>query len=129
LQVDSGTTLNYFPTSAADQFNAAFSPPAVYSATDGVYYVACNATKPAMDIVIAGTKFDINILDLILFNGLDAKGNEVCISGISDGGSDPSTDFYILGDTFLKNVIAVFDVGAAEMRFAAREHYISNDPV
>jgi len=123
--VDSGTTLNYFPTSAANAFNAAFDPPAVYSG--GAYYVACNATRPALDIVIAGKTFDHNPLDLILLLGQDGQGNDVCISGVSDGGSDPAQDVYILGDTFQKNVVSVFDIGAAEMRFAAREHYVSND--
>jgi hypothetical protein len=128
VQYDSGTTLNYFPTTVSQAFNAAFNPPAIYSETDGVYYVDCNASKPALDIVIGGTKFDTNPLDLILFQGLDANGNDVCITGVSDGGDDASVDFYILGDTFQKNVVSVFDVGAAELRLAAREHYTSNDP-
>jgi Eukaryotic aspartyl protease len=56
-------------------------------------------------------------LDLIL----DA-GDGTCISGI-DQGSAP----YILGDTFQKNVITVFDVGGVELSFAAHEDYTSND--
>lgn len=125
--LDSGTTLNYFPTSVANAFNAAFKPPAVYSATDGVYYVDCKAKKPALDIVIGGTKFDTNPLDVILFWGTDANGSDICITGVTDGGGLPTEDLYILGDTFQKNVISVFDVGAAQMRFVAREHYPSND--
>jgi Eukaryotic aspartyl protease len=123
--LDSGTTLNYFPTSVANAFNAAFNPPAVYSPSEGVYYVDCKAKKPAFDIVIAGTNFNINPLDVILFFGTDTNGKDICISGVGDGGVDQSV--YVLGDTFLKNVIAVFDVGAAQMAFAAREHYPSND--
>jgi hypothetical protein len=126
--VDSGTTLNYFPTSVANAFNAAFEPPAVYSEDLGAYLVDCNAKKPALDILIGGTRFDTNPLDLILLAGTDENGNDYCISGVDDGGSDPTTDVYILGDTFQKNVVSVFDLGAAEMRFAAREHYPSNDP-
>jgi Eukaryotic aspartyl protease len=125
--VDSGTTLNYFPTSAANAFNAAFDPPAVFSDTDGFYYVDCNAKKPALDIIIGGTKFDTNPLDLILYLYTDANGKDVCQSGVNDGGSVPGQP-QILGSTFLKNVVAVFDVGAGEMRFAAHEHYVSNDP-
>ncbi len=90
--------------------------------------VDCNAKKPALDILIAGTRFDTNPLDLILLAGTDANGNNLCISGVDDGGSDPTADVYILGDTFQKSVVSVFDVGAAEMKFAAREHYPSNDP-
>ena len=109
--------------------NAAFVPPAVYSENDGAYIVSCKAKAPSLAIQINGTKFGINPLDMILLAGTDANGNDICISGINDGGADPTSDVYILGDTFQKNVISVFDVGAAEMRFAGREYYPSNDPV
>ena len=39
-----------------------------------------------------------------------------CAVAIASGGSGP----YILGDVFLQNVVAVFDVGGAEMRFYAK---------
>jgi hypothetical protein len=29
---------------------------------------------------------------------------------------------YVLGDVFLKNVVAVFDIGASEMKFAAHNY-------
>lgn len=38
---------------------------------------------------------------------------------VGDGGTGP----YVLGDVFLKNVLAVFDVDDAVMQFAAREKY------
>ena len=49
---------------------------------------------------VGGQFFYINSLDMMLETGLA-----------------------VLGDVFLKNVLAVFDVGAGEMRFAAREDY------
>jgi hypothetical protein len=52
---------------------------------------------------------------------LDA-GDGTCISGIDHG--DPP---YILGDTFQKNVVTVFDVGGVELSFAPNEDYTSND--
>lgn len=122
IQVDSGTTLNYYPTSIANAVNAAFSPPATYNDTEGAYVVDCNATAPAHSITIGGTEFTINPLDMILY-----AGDNVCISGIVDGGSDVSQDLYILGDTFQKNVVSVFDVGAVEMKFAPNVNYTSND--
>ena len=121
--VDSGTTLNYYPTAIADAINAAFVPPAVYSEEDGAYLVDCNAKAPKTGVKIGGTTFDLNAADLILDAGTDENGNEVCISGIDDGGSNTSEDVYILGDVFLKNVVAVFDVGATEFRVAAHEYY------
>ena len=126
--VDSGTTLNYFPTAVADAVNAAFVPPAVYSDNEGAYIVDCKAKAPSMGIKISGTTFWTNALDMILLAGTDEDGNDVCISGIDDGGNNTAEDVYILGDTFQKNVVSVFDVGAVELRFAAREFYPSNDP-
>lgn len=126
--LDSGTTLNYMPTSIATAINEAFSPPAVYSEDDGVYIVDCKAKAPRLRIHIAGTVFHTNPLDMVVFIGTDDKGNDVCISGVDNGGDNAEEDVYILGDVFLKNVVSVFDIGAVEMRFAAREHYPSHYP-
>ncbi|MCJ1224429.1 hypothetical protein MMC12_001074 [Toensbergia leucococca] len=111
--VDSGTTLLYLPTGQADAINALFDPPAVYSDDVGAYVVDCNAKAPELGVQIGGEVFFISPLDLIL----NSEGS--CFTGVDDGGDGP----YILGDVFLKNVVAVFDVGASEMRFAAREFY------
>lgn len=112
--IDSGTTLIYLPTGIADAVNALFDPPAVYSDDEGSYIVSCSAKAPEFGVRIASETFFINSADLIL----DA-GDGTCLSGVNDAGDSLS----ILGDVFLKNVLAVFDVGASEMRFAAREYY------
>lgn len=110
--VDSGTTLLYAASAVASAMNSAFSPPATL---DGGYYsVACNATAPKFGVAIHGTTFLINGTDLILSNG-----DGTCTSGVQDGGSGP----YILGDVFMTNVVVIFDVGAAQLRFAAHESY------
>ncbi|RHZ53927.1 pepsin-like aspartic protease [Aspergillus thermomutatus] len=115
--VDSGTTLNYYPNSIADAINAAFSPSAVYDNNEGAYVVDCNAKPPVHGVTIGGSTFYINPMDMILPGGTDNKGNKICISGINAGG-DAGQGIFVLGGTFLRNVVAVFDVGAAEMRFA-----------
>lgn len=125
--VDSGTTLNYLPTNITNAINNAFNPPAVYTESDGAYIVDCKAKPPAVAITIGGTVFHTNPLDMILLAGTDISGKDVCISGIDDGGDNPDEDVYILGDVFQKNVVTVFDIGATEMRFAAREFYKSDD--
>ncbi|KAF7712948.1 Acid protease [Penicillium ucsense] len=125
--IDSGTTLNFYPTEFANQVNAAFNPPAVYDSSQGAYVVDCHAKPPKHGVTINGKTFHINPLDMILDAGTDSNGKKLCISGITDGGSSSTQDLFILGDTFQKNVVTVFDVGAAEMRFAAREYYKSND--
>ncbi|TVY32137.1 putative aspartic-type endopeptidase, partial [Lachnellula occidentalis] len=116
--IDSGTTLNYIPTSAAAAINAAFVPPAKYSAAGGAYIVACNATVPAVSVVIEGTAFPIHALDMVLRNS-----DGTCVSAWNDGGASSSRDLYILGEAFMKNVVSLFDVGAASMQFAGREFY------
>lgn len=125
--VDSGTTLNYLPTTMANAVNKAFVPAAVYSSDEGAYVVSCTATPPVFGIEIGGTIFYTNPLDMIFLVGTDDDGNDVCISGIDDGGSDIAKDIYILGGTFQKSVVTVFDVGAGVLQFAARENYTSND--
>jgi aspergillopepsin I len=77
--VDSGTTLNYFPTKVAYEINNAFRPRAVYSADDGAFLVNCNAKPPTFGINIAGVVLYTNPLDMILHAGTDAKGKKcVC---------------------------------------------------
>ncbi len=124
--VDSGTTLNYVPTAVATKINAAYSPAATYSSTYGAYVVSCTATAPAVSIDIAGTQFPINPLDMIL-QTTDDNGKTICITGWEDGGSSASEDIFILGDVFQKNVVTLFDVGAATLQFAGREFYSSDD--
>jgi hypothetical protein len=50
--------------------------------------------------------------------GLDPSQGR--ISGIQDGGNGESDGALVLGDVFLKSVLAVFDVDAGEMRIAAK---------
>ncbi|OQV05013.1 hypothetical protein CLAIMM_09817 [Cladophialophora immunda] len=114
--VDSGTTLMYVPTQDSKVINGLFDPPA--RVEEGLYLVNCNATAPDMGIRIGGTLFELNPVDLILDE--DIPGG-LCISGIQSG----PVGHYILGDTFLNNVLAVFDIGAAEMAFSPRPFYSS----
>jgi hypothetical protein len=94
--LDSGTTLNYLPSAVAAKYNAAFDPPAVYSAEYGVYTVACNATVPSFSVVVGGTTFTIDAQDQILPFVQDAEGNEICASGTQDGGSPGLGAIFIL---------------------------------
>ena len=82
----------------------------------GSYFVNCKAIPPHFAVIISGVHFWINPADLI-YQELVDQSNGKCAIAISTGGSGP----YILGDVFLQNVVAVFDVGGAEMRFYSRE--------
>ncbi|TVY33153.1 putative aspartic-type endopeptidase [Lachnellula subtilissima] len=101
--VDSGTTLNYFPTELADAVAAAYNPPAIHQPDDdGTYYVDCNATAPGLGLTIGGTTFWTNPIDMIQVSGTDDDGNDICVSGIYNEGSDPTTDKFVLGCTFFQ---------------------------
>lgn len=122
--VDSGTTLDYVPTDDCIMLNSLFNPPAYNSSEYGIFLVQCNASVPTFGVTISGETFYHNPLDLIFQNPGLPDG--ICISGVQDGGSlDSSQAIYILGDTFQKNVLSVFDVGNKEMAFSARPYYAS----
>ncbi|KAG9571630.1 hypothetical protein KCU71_g151, partial [Aureobasidium melanogenum] len=118
--VDSGTSLIYAPTDVAAALAAAFSPPAVLSSSYGLYIVACNATVPLFGVTISKKVFYINPLDLII-----DTGEGFCVTGVQDVGAGMA----IIGDTFMRNVLTVFDVGAAQVRFSARECQLSNGTI
>lgn len=112
--VDSGTTLNYLPTQIAEAINNAFVPRAVYDQEVGGYVTACNAVPPAFGIKIGGQMIWTDPTNMILPQVKNRQGK--CLTGISDTDEEP----YILGDTFMQGLVAVFDVGKLEMRFAKR---------
>lgn len=115
-----GTTLIYLPQSLAAQVNAAFSPPARYLPQVGGFEVDCSATPPSFSVTINGADLYVSGQDLLLTGeaGMDPNTG-LCITGVQTSFNGPT----ILGDVFLRNVVAVFDVGAGEMRFAAHENY------
>ena len=113
--VDSGTTLIRLPPETAYAINKLFNPPAYIDGSLGEFVVNCASKPPRFGISIANHTFYVNPKDLIIKND-----DGTCITGITEGGYNQPT---VLGDVFLKNVLAVFDVGASEMRFAAREFY------
>ncbi|KAL8934205.1 MAG: hypothetical protein Q9216_006022 [Gyalolechia sp. 2 TL-2023] len=113
--IDSGTTLIFLPSEIATGLNQMFDPPAEYDRFRGAYYVDCASTPPRFGVSIAGHTFYVNPTDMIL-----RREDGTCTTGITNSGYNRPA---ILGDVFLRNVLAVFDVGGSEMRFAAREFY------
>lgn len=117
--VDTGTTTIYVRNTTAAAYNVGFNPPTWGFEDTGIYFVNCTAKPPPFAVRIDEYSFDINPMDLVV----DA-GYGLCASGVQSAGNiegQPS----ILGDVFLKNVLAVFDVGAEKMSFASRVWYES----
>jgi hypothetical protein len=111
--IDSGTALLILPANVTRSINALWSPPASYNKISQTYLIPCNASPPKVGVNIANETFWVNPEDMIQDAGL---GRKTCMSGVQPGHEGAS----ILGDVFLKSVVAVFDVGVGEMRFAAR---------
>ncbi|KAJ7155092.1 acid protease [Mycena filopes] len=120
--LDTGSTMNWFPTPVAAAFNALWSPPAVLDGDTGLYTVECNATAPAFAVVLGNTSFTVDARDLVIPQK-DAAGNTFCVSGNGDGGPDVPRNLFTLGDVFLHNVVATFNPIDAEVTVTQRAPY------
>ncbi|KAL5335209.1 aspartic peptidase domain-containing protein [Aspergillus crustosus] len=127
--VDSGAPMTYVPRAVAEAFNDAFSPSATWNSVQQGYIVDCDASPPDFALTLNGTRFDHNPTDLIIHTGVEVGDDELCLTAVTRGleaaidENDPTntTELYIVGASFLKTVVAVFDFGNSEMRFAQRE--------
>ncbi|KAF1953788.1 acid protease [Byssothecium circinans] len=135
MVIDSGCTLLYFPDDIADRIASLFVPKAVFAENSNTYLVPCSAAPPRVGVVVAGRSFYVHPDDLMnkapgavggggVVGGSDGGGvrfgeGRMCTLAVQRrGGGDA-----VLGDSWLKNVLAVFDLGANEMRFSGREEY------
>jgi Eukaryotic aspartyl protease len=109
--LDTGSTLTQLPASFATTINGgkAWSPPAWKNNETDQWMVDCKAKPPKVGMKF-GNKTLYYAREDMIFQG--AQG--ICVSGIQPGNSS------IAGGSFLKNVVAVFDVGAAQVRLAQR---------
>ena len=116
--IDSGTYPNILPRSEADLINALFDPPATFNSTGGYYSVPCEAAAPPFGVELGGEIFYHNPKDMII----PVPGqSQLCLSAIQ--ASTAAVFVPILGATFMKNVLAVFDVGNTEITFVSRMYY------
>jgi len=114
VHIDSGSPTIGLPGDLPATINSLFDPPALApEVVSDPWIVDCNAKTPAFAITIGGQKFRHNGQDLII-----ELGEGRCMSAVvsSDSGG---IFFNVIGAPFLKNVVAVFDFGRDEMRFAA----------
>ncbi|KAJ6526493.1 acid protease [Mycena vulgaris] len=125
--LDTGTTVNFFPSPVAAAYAAQFSPPAMVDPKSGLYTIACNAIVPDFAVTIGGKTFPIDKRDQILPTGKDANNNTVCITGTQDGGADQAGTVFIFcvarGDVFLHNVVTTFNPIDGEVTLTQRAPY------
>lgn len=105
------------PRVIAENFAAVFRPRATSDNYDGsqsqIFHVDCKAEAPPLAVRIAGREFQINAEDLVI-----NLGDAGCVLAVMTFDGE---ELSVLGQPFLRSVLAVFDVGAGEMRFAARD--------
>lgn len=108
--IDTGTTLIIGDLDTVGQFYSTLN------ATDlgnGFYTLGCDS-MPSVSITIGGTAFPLSATTFNL--GTYPTGSSQCVGAIAATGSLGNT--LILGDTFLRNVYAVFDMGQSRVGFA-----------
>ncbi|KAF2269670.1 acid protease [Lojkania enalia] len=105
--IDSGTTLMYLPDDVADSIASFFSPPATYDSLGNLYRARCSAQIPQVGVNIGGETFWVDDKDLLAGGGSDREGS--CLLSVQRQGYGDA----VLGDAFLKNVVAVFDLGVS----------------
>jgi len=115
----------YLSTEIADYLASLFSPPAVFSHRSNAYTVPCTSIPPRFAVVIEGVPFYVDPQDLVSSPSGSVKrdrmgagtGEEELNAGARDGRMcvlsvlRSGTGDSVLGDAWLKGVVAVFDVG------------------
>ncbi|KAJ5653622.1 hypothetical protein N7490_000625 [Penicillium lividum] len=115
--IDSGNYISYLPSAVVGPINALFSPPATYDSDLGLYVVDCSAKAPEFGLSLGDQTFYHDGSDLIY-----QTSEGVCVSSLASSSEVSLGDISlnIIGVPFLKNVVAVFDFGRNEMRFAKK---------
>ncbi|KAI2615179.1 acid protease [Hypoxylon sp. NC1633] len=116
--LDTATSLIYLPPNLAEVVNSQFNPPATYIWYYGSYFTSCDAIPPSFGVQIEQTIFWVNPKDLLNKEERDPETG-LCQTGISNGGSGP----YILGATFLTNVVVSMNIGSGLVEFWSHEFY------
>ncbi|KAI8578993.1 hypothetical protein K450DRAFT_244497 [Umbelopsis ramanniana AG] len=101
--VDTGTTLIILPMNLTQDIYSEI-PGTRFNSTAG-YTIPCNLSQSTEQITFTlnGLPFPINVADIVR----EEVGDGYCNSGVAG----TTSEFTILGDTFLKSYYAVFDYG------------------
>ena len=114
--VDSGAPTFEMPAALAKQVNNLWVPKGKLD-DSGDLVLNCSATlSEPVGVTIGGTTYYLQSQDLML------KGGGECSSAVSAG---DQKEGILLGDPFLKNVLAVFDWEDSQMSFYPRMYYKS----
>lgn len=117
--MDSGYSTNILPPSLIKVLYGSFKMPPEQVDFQGatLFAVPCDAEVPSFGIQIGGRVFEQSAQEMLIPNAnATVNGTSFCALGSQPGIEEAGA----LGVTFLSSVVAVFDIGASEMRFAQR---------
>lgn len=119
--IDSGFTTSPLPPSLVTVFYDAFVHTPQLAEIEGqmMFAASCDTDiVPTFGVQIDGQTFEMSRETLLVARmNTTENGTAMCALGLQPGIEEAG----LLGDTFLSNVVAVFDVGNSEMRFAQRD--------
>lgn len=120
--IDTGSTLLTGPTEQVKAFYSHIpgSSPTSYEGTDGFYQFPCaNANQLDVQLTFNGVSYPIDYDDMIfrpVTNGTADIEDGMCFGAMF--GYDFDNINWIIGDTFLKNVVSVFQYDPPAVGFA-----------
>lgn len=118
--LDTGTGLNLVDPQVATAINTAFDPPGTLGCDTCFWTVPCNATPPTLGVVIGQETFYVNAADMISPPYV-VDGD--CLTQWQSLASEGLVANSILGNPFLTNVLAVFDLGNKLIGLKGRQWY------
>ncbi|KAI0310964.1 acid protease [Amylostereum chailletii] len=89
--------------------------PGSKDAGDGTYSIPCTFSTP-LSLTFGSKKFSIDPSTFTV--GQISSGSSDCLGGLA-ADDEIASDFWIVGDVFLRNVYTAFDVGNSRVGFAA----------
>ncbi|KIY45392.1 acid protease [Fistulina hepatica ATCC 64428] len=113
--IDTGTTLMYGPPTAVADFYKEIDGVEEYPDEAGLYVFPCDSNVTATlswggkDWAISATDFNIGQVE---------EGSTDCVAALMGEDLGLGTNTWLLGDTFIRNVYAVFDYSDSKVGFA-----------
>jgi hypothetical protein len=116
MVISTSDTAIALPPSFASAVNGMFIPPGFLASDNATYYVHCDSVAPGLNIVIKNQPFLINPMDMKRH-----ASQSLCISSVTAG----SASHYVLGDSFLRNVLLALDFRSNTLSLSPRPYYRS----
>ncbi|KIL71701.1 hypothetical protein M378DRAFT_189089 [Amanita muscaria Koide BX008] len=113
--IDSGTTIIYGPPGAVSQVYSQIPGSTLFDQQNGLYSFPCKS-MPKVSFNWGGKDWEISAANFNM--GETQSGSGQCVGALAQGDLGLGTNVWLLGDSFMKNVYTVFDLGSSSVGFA-----------